>query len=255
MTIAVLTDVHGNSLALNAVIADALASGARRWWLLGDLVAMGPDPVGTVARLRDLDAEVRILGNTDRYVLDDSSPFPPSEELELTSTLVDQMTMIAASLAWTKGALTTSGDLDWLADAATAHRATLADGADVLAVHASAMRDDGPGITSDISDHELRGLFARETARLIVGGHTHRVTDRTIEGQRFLNPGSVSNHMSEDRRTRYALIHDDPAGHRIELRAFEYDVNSALAMLAASGVPGSDWIIERYFPGSSPVLS
>ena len=77
MTIAVLTDIHGNSVALDAVIADARAVGVTRWWLLGDLVAMGPDPVGTVARLGELGAEVRVTGNTDRYELTDSGPFPP----------------------------------------------------------------------------------------------------------------------------------------------------------------------------------
>jgi predicted phosphodiesterase len=68
VSIAVLTDVHGNSLALDAVITDARGMGADRFWLLGDLVAMGPDPVGTVQRLPRLEPEFRITGNTDRYV-------------------------------------------------------------------------------------------------------------------------------------------------------------------------------------------
>ena len=68
VSIAILADVHGNSLALDAVITDARGVGADRFWLLGDQVAMGPDPVGTVQRLRRLDPEFRITGNTDRYV-------------------------------------------------------------------------------------------------------------------------------------------------------------------------------------------
>ena len=170
----------------------------------------------------------------------------------MTPTLVDQMTMIAASLAWTKGTLGASGDLEWLAEAAATRRSTLADGTEVLAVRASVVGDDGPGITPDVSDHELGGLFAGETAELVLGGHTYEVTDRRIGARRFVNPGSVSNHPSQDRRARYALIHDHPAEYRIELRAVEYDVGSAVAMLAASGLPGSDWLTQRFFSGSVP---
>lgn len=244
--IAVLTDIHGNSVALDAAIDDARRAGAERWWLLGDLVAMGPDPVGTVTRLRKLNAEVRILGNTERYVLRGELPFAPTGELELTAALVDQMVETAASFAWTRGRLM-DDDLTWLADGVPAARRSLADGIEVLAVHASQVADDGPGISPEIVDVELAALFSDEDVDLIVAGHTHRVTDRSMRAQRFANPGSVSNHVEGERVAKYLLIDDVPDGHTLEFRRVEYDVDRVIEQIRSVGIPGERFLLDTYF--------
>jgi hypothetical protein len=113
-------------LALDAVITDARGMGADRFWLLGDLVAMGPDPVGTVQRLRRLEPEFRITGNTDRLVSRAEKPYPSATEQGLEADVVDRATRRAAMLAWTRGALATSGDLEWLADSSPTRRRRIA---------------------------------------------------------------------------------------------------------------------------------
>lgn len=60
-----MADIHGNRHALEAVIADATAAGVDRWWVLGDLAAIGPEP----ARAHDLaggGADVVVAGHTHR---------------------------------------------------------------------------------------------------------------------------------------------------------------------------------------------
>jgi predicted phosphodiesterase len=42
--IGLISDVHGNGIALDAVVADGMAEGVQAWWVLGDLIAIGPDP-------------------------------------------------------------------------------------------------------------------------------------------------------------------------------------------------------------------
>ena len=55
MRIALLADIHGNAIALEAVLADiGREGGADAFWVLGDLVAIGPDPVGVLERLSTL---------------------------------------------------------------------------------------------------------------------------------------------------------------------------------------------------------
>ncbi len=55
MKIAVLSDIHGNSVALDAVLRDISSQGGvDAYWVLGDLVALGPDPVGVLERLSKL---------------------------------------------------------------------------------------------------------------------------------------------------------------------------------------------------------
>lgn len=245
--IAVLTDVHGNSVALDAVTADARTSGVERFWVLGDLVAMGPDPIGTIERLQALEPEVMIRGNTDRYVLHDENPFPPVDELPLESALVEEMVEIAACISWTKGMLTAAGQLDWLGRGRDNHGCPLPDGTSLLAVHASLHRDDGRGIDPEITDDDLRALFPGVNGGVVLGGHTHHATDRIVGQTRFVNPGSVSNHLTDDRRARYLLLRADDHGVEFEHRAIDYDVEAAKALFERFAPPGRASLVERFF--------
>src|SRR5689334_761390 len=77
MRIAILSDIHGNSVALDAVLADITTQGPiAAYWVLGDLVAMGPDPVGVMQRLRALLNLQALRGNTDRWLTDVHNEFP-----------------------------------------------------------------------------------------------------------------------------------------------------------------------------------
>src|SRR3954471_18153382 len=63
-----LYDVHGNLPALEAVLEDARQAGVGRWIVGGDVALFGPDPAGSVARLRDLADAAWLRGNTDRWL-------------------------------------------------------------------------------------------------------------------------------------------------------------------------------------------
>ena len=78
MRIAILSDIHGNSLALDAVLAEIQnRGGVDGYWILGDLCALGYDPAGVVKRLSALSDAIIIRGNADRY--DVSGEFPPRQ--------------------------------------------------------------------------------------------------------------------------------------------------------------------------------
>ena len=80
MRIAILSDIHGNSIALDAVLGDLeRRGGADQHWLLGDLVAMGPDPIGVLERITALPNASFVRGNTDRYLVTGERP-PPTIE-------------------------------------------------------------------------------------------------------------------------------------------------------------------------------
>lgn len=66
---AVISDIHGNRTALEALVADARERRVGRWWVLDDLVAIGPEPVRTLELLADLPEIQIISGNTERYVV------------------------------------------------------------------------------------------------------------------------------------------------------------------------------------------
>ena len=75
MRLAILSDIHGNLLALDAVLRDLKdAGGADKLWILGDLVALGPRPAECLARIREMKDAKAISGNTDRYVFNGDQP-------------------------------------------------------------------------------------------------------------------------------------------------------------------------------------
>ena len=68
--IAILSDIHGNATALEAVIADAKNQGVSEYWLLGDIFLPGPGANDLVALLQDLPITVAVRGNWDDCVLE-----------------------------------------------------------------------------------------------------------------------------------------------------------------------------------------
>jgi predicted phosphodiesterase len=65
----VIADIHGNEVALRAVLEDAARCGVDRWWVLGNLVLFGPRPAEVLELLAGLPGVATLRGNTDRYVL------------------------------------------------------------------------------------------------------------------------------------------------------------------------------------------
>lgn len=96
MVLGLISDIHGNSTALNAVIDDARPLGVDRWWVLGDIVALGPDPVGVLRALEALpDVEV-IGGNTERYVINGDRPFPGLADVRSDPDLLERLVEVEA---------------------------------------------------------------------------------------------------------------------------------------------------------------
>jgi predicted phosphodiesterase len=237
-----MSDVHGNRHALEAVVADARQQGVERWWVLGDLVAIGPDPVGTIEMISGLPLVAVTSGNTERYVLSDDRPPPHADEVAADPDLLPLYAVIQRSFAWTGGALAAHGWSDWLAGLPNEVRMELPDGTRVLGVHASPGRDDGPGITPDRDDEALGRELRGAGADLVFAGHTHRPTDRVVAGVRAVNLGSLSNPITDDLRASYVVLHADRHGHTVDRRRVGYDRKAFLAAVARSGHPAADYI-------------
>ena len=71
-----MADIHGNDVALRAVLDDAASCRVDRWWVLGNLVLFGPRPAEVLKILRSLPDIEMLRGNTDRYVLTGEQPAP-----------------------------------------------------------------------------------------------------------------------------------------------------------------------------------
>jgi putative phosphoesterase len=207
--LALLYDVHGNLLALDAVLTDAEAAGADRYLLGGDYAVAGGWPRETVERLKQLEADW-IRGNADRWLVDSSdAPEPMAPVIERArEDLGDELIAELAALPPTA----TRGN--------------------VLYCHASP-GSDMKSFLPERSDADAELLLGTEAER-VVFGHTHIQFARGGPGGiELVNPGSVGLPWDGDHRSAYALVHDDG---RVEQRRVEYDWReAAVAVRARAG--------------------
>jgi diadenosine tetraphosphatase ApaH/serine/threonine PP2A family protein phosphatase len=205
MLLGCLFDVHGNLPALEAVLEDARGCGAERFILGGDYSAFGGWPAECVAVLAELEAEVRLRGNWERWVDD-----PPPD------VLVDEETMHAAEAV--RAAL---GDA--LVSELGALPVEVRFGR-TLVCHASP-GSDMKGFTVEPSEADAALLAGVDAPRLMFG-HTHKQFRREAgSGAELVNPGSVGMPLDGDQRAAWALMH--PSGF-VELRRVAYDVGAAI---------------------------
>jgi putative phosphoesterase len=226
---ALISDIHGNAVALEAVLADLDADQAV---CLGDAVQGGPQPTEVLDRLAELGWPV-ILGNADAFVLDPEAGPEPFREVR----------------DWTASQLS-PGHLDQIRSFEPRLSLEIADQT-LLAFHGSP--DDYDQILLPWTPiEELRAAFYPYAADIYAGGHTHQQFVRRIGDDQFVNPGSVglswdwdlrsNDELGIDRYACYAVL-----GERsIEFRRVPFDVEPLLELYRERGVPGAEATIAEW---------
>jgi predicted phosphodiesterase len=230
--IAVLSDVHGNLVALEAVLKEIKKERPDAVLVAGDLVMNGPDPNGTIDALRALEGDGALIvsGNTDIAVgdFDYGSAYPQYQD-----GVPDTITVAAE---WAHDEL---GDeqLDWLRRLPAERRMRTDDDTLVLVVHAS------PGSQTRGFDQALDAniIFERAAAtdaRIICVGHTHVPEVRDLGWKVIVNDGSAGYVFDGDPTASWAMVTvaDGEAGAVI--RRTEYDALAVSNAISARGLPG-----------------
>jgi predicted phosphodiesterase len=248
--IAMLADIHGNTMALENVLADADSIRVDEYWFLGDYAAIGYDPVGVLEQITDLPNARFIRGNTDRFLVTGELPWMQLEDAIKDLAHARTHVQVARSFAWTIGAVGTTGWLSWFRKLPLDFRFDLPDGTRVLAVHAAPGTDDGMGITINTSDEGLRALVEDAHADLVLVGHTHLPFDRMAGSVRVVNPGSVSNPFPPDLRASYAILEADEQGYTIHHRRVDYDREAVIKAVQEVNHPALDYI-GRFMRGEN----
>ena len=230
MKVAVLSDIHSNGDALDAVLTDARMQGAEAWWCLGDIVGYGAEPDKVVDLVRGLDA-VTVAGNHDWAACG------------LVSTRLFNRHAAHAADWTTKN--TRPENLTWLAGLPLVE---LREGARL--VHATPSAPEEWNYCMMIEDALLEMDAFEEPLCLI--GHSHypgafekdgediRYTRapqlRLRPGRQYLvNVGSVGQPRDGDPRAAYALF--ETTTGLIEHMRVTYDVEAAQAKILDAGLP------------------
>ena len=241
--LAVLSDIHGNLLALEAVLADIAARGASdATWVLGDLVAFCPWPSETLARLRALPDVAFLQGNTDRYLVTGRRPVALVRSPDDWASMPETLAGRDANFRWTVERLSYA-DYEFLRDLPPRLEMDVPGYGGVLAVHATPV-DDETNLYPGTPDGEVLGYLAGLNARLVLYGHTHRPVDRTVGGVRLVNDGSVGLPLDDDPRPAYALLDFEGGECSVTIRRVDYDAEVVIAELERVGHPARAWLVH-----------
>ena len=230
MRFAILSDIHGNLEALEAVLADAAAKDCTHYVCLGDIVGYNANPSECVQRIQELECPV-VKGNHD-------------EQASIESSTKGFNELAEEAIDWTRAQLSPE-EKAWLADLRLTRQVR-----DFTIVHATLDTPQQWGYI--FNDLDAIASFTYQHTSLCFFGHTHWPTafvrddsvrripsDRIqlLSGKKyFINTGSVGQPRDRNWRAAYSIFH--PEEHRVEQRRVEYDLATAQRKIRAAGLSG-----------------
>jgi putative phosphoesterase len=226
MRIAIVSDIHDNLTAFEAVLADLRETSPDLVLHGGDLVSFGSSPAEVVDRMRDL-GWPGVFGNTDEAIARPETLEEFAAQSPAPQSLWDA---VREMTAFTRDALGEER-IAWLGalPRVVVHPA-------VALVHASpATAWRSP--LADSTDAELESAYSPLGQAIAVYGHIHQPFVRGVAGFTVINTGSVSQSFDGDPRASYLLI--DNAAPKI--RRVEYDLEREIKAIVASGLPHAEW--------------
>jgi predicted phosphodiesterase len=235
MRIAIISDIHGNRTAFEAVLADLRETSPDLILHGGDLADGGSRPAEIVDWIRDLGWQ-GVAGNADEMLWRPEALAEFAAESPGVRPLLNQICEIASATREALG----EQRIGWLS-----RLPGLQVHGPVALVHASPTSLwRGPGV--EAGDTELEAVYGPLGSPTVVYGHIHRPCVRCLSGMTVANTGSVSLSYDGDRRASYLLIEESgPVVRRVE-----YDVDREIAELHGSGIPHAGWIARMLALGS-----
>jgi predicted phosphodiesterase len=242
MKIALISDMHGHAIALEAVLADLRPCQIDQIVCLGDVATIGFQPKQTVDLLKSLDS-VCLMGNHDAALLEPQR----AAEFQIAPPLLP-------NLAWCGGQLAAEGlafiqTFKPLAEIALGGQETM------LCFHGSPQANTDL-ILATTPEEELGRFFNGRQALIWAGGHTHLQMVRQYNGMLVLNPGSVGNSFRSaytpghppmlNPWAEYAIVTWHKGQLSIDCRRVTFDLPATIEAIIASQVPNQEWWLAQY---------
>jgi putative phosphoesterase len=244
MRIAVISDIHGNCVALEAVLADIQRRNIDQIVCLGDAIQGGPQPAETVQRLRDLACPV-VMGNADAWMLT-GIVTSGNETISPAQLAVREWSLSRLSAA----------DQAYIAQFSPTLEIAMEADKKLLCFHGSPHNFDDI-ILPNTPQEDLHRFLDDFNATLFAGGHTHNQQWRRLGAASwYLNPGSIglawnwqlldTPDFRADPWANYAIVSSEGAQLNVEFLSVPFDIDLYVAIVRSSGKPFPEGSISLY---------
>lgn len=239
MKIAIISDIHGNMEALNAVLSDIKKENCEEIYCLGDIAMAGPEPKETIKKIRGVLSSEKfeiIQGNTDKML----SVF----SFELYNKIA-KLNAVMASAYLADSELLGDEEKNFLKSLPENKEIEIS-GIKILLVHGSPRRND-ENIYPDLKIEEVEEIITGCNQNVIFCGHTHMPCGyQTNTEQTVVNAGSVGRPFSENPESCYAImnINEENSSFEIKHKFVKYDVETASKKLRNRGFQGCEKLAE-----------
>jgi predicted phosphodiesterase len=234
MRIAIVSDIHGNRRAFDAVLADLREVAPELIVHGGDLSTGGAHPAEIIDRIQSL-GWPGVCGNTDEML------WAPSRLTDFAATLpqlAGVFQRVQDTIPWTVAKLGPNR-LRWLEKLPVRYVCE-----ELTLVHASP-NDCWRAPMPNANDEEFGRVYGPLNAKIVVYAHIHVSFIRHFDGWTIANTGSISQSYDGDTRASYLVVDDG----NLTTRRVEYDVQSEADDLLKSGVPHADWMAKILLAG------
>ena len=239
MRIIIISDIHGNCIALDAVLADVARQADDQIVCLGDAIQGGPQPALVTRRLSELACPV-VMGNADAWLL-------TGQETGDEHIAPERLKKMAEIREWSLAQLS-SDERASIANFRPTVQIPLGVDRSLLCFHGSPTSFDDL-ILRQTPEEEFQRLLGAFSSHVLCGGHSHLQQVRRIGDNFFFNPGSVGlayNHeqpedgFRADPWAEYAVLTAEGERLGLEFRRVPFDVAALMRAYRDSGRPYAD---------------
>ncbi|MDR3010742.1 MAG: metallophosphatase family protein [Sphingobacterium sp.] len=238
--LAIISDIHANIIALDAVLADISKRDITQIYCLGDLVDFAPWGNEVIARIQEKNI-LCLLGNHDQRIAFDEAiiPLPHHDAKEtLNREIAINLSKKEISAPHKKWLATLPYNIELTFKIGKSLRK-------ILLVHASLQSND-EYIHQSSPKADLSAQLKKRTIDILVMGHTHHSYVQQSEDILFVNCGSVGRSKEKDRKATYSIITLSKEGMEAQIVKVDYSITEVAKAIYSSDIPDfyGDFLIK-----------